>query len=112
MNTTPSTTVPPPERLPILHHVKCWPDLFQATLDGMKTFEFRKNDRDYRTGDFIMLHEWSPRTEEYTDRKFSIRIGFMLTGMGVPEGWCVFAIHPAEIPARVVKTAMEAERER
>lgn len=104
--------MPPPQRKPIAHHVKCWPEFFQATVDGLKTFEFRKNDRDYRIGDFMMLHEWSPKTEAYTGNKLSVRIGFMLTDMGVPDGWCVFSITPAAIPAKVLEEAFEAERER
>lgn len=36
-----------------LHELKIKRECFDAILDGKKTFELRKNDRDYQVGDLI-----------------------------------------------------------
>ena len=42
----------------MIHSVKIQPHYFNDVLTGRKTFEVRKNDRNYRVGDYIALNEW------------------------------------------------------
>jgi len=42
------------------HHLKTWPSEFTATLFGNKSFELRKNDRDFKVGDYLFLEEFEP----------------------------------------------------
>lgn len=42
----------------MIHSLKTEPKYFEAVLSGKKTFELRKNDRDFRVGDYLALNEW------------------------------------------------------
>lgn len=42
------------------HAVKCLPEYFAAAESGLKTFEVRKRNRPYKTGDFLALNEFVP----------------------------------------------------
>lgn len=43
-----------------LHALKTHPHWFALTVSGAKRFEIRKNDRRFRAGDLLELHEWDP----------------------------------------------------
>lgn len=42
------------------HELKTYPEHFDATRDGCKPFEIRKNDRNYQVGDILILQEYIP----------------------------------------------------
>lgn len=44
--------------LNIDHKLKILPEYYIAVSDGRKTFEIRKNDRDFQVGDIVMLQEY------------------------------------------------------
>lgn len=61
-------------------------EYFEAVTSGMKTFELRKDDRGFATGDHVVLWEWDG---EYTGRS----IGFVLRGYtGLEEGYVIFGL--------------------
>ena len=51
------------------HELKILPEYFGAVSLREKTFEIRKNDRDYHVGDTLVLKEWDG--EKYTGRQIS-----------------------------------------
>lgn len=75
------------------HELKTWPVPFQAVLDGTKTYEFRRNDRNFMVGDRLWLREWDNVGEAYTGRSVMAEVSYMTAGaFGVPEGFCVLAL--------------------
>lgn len=95
-------------RDPRIHELKCWPAQFQATWDGQKLYEWRRDDgRDFAQGDITYLLEWDEyRTKDdlalrdqvplryrqdwrYTGRGIRTRVTWITRGFGVPEGYCV-----------------------
>lgn len=79
------------------HHLKIWPEYFAAVECGSKTFEFRKNDRNFHFGDNIVLQEWDPTRDYnddlvtlkpprgYTGRELRRKIGYILEVEGLAE---------------------------
>lgn len=43
------------------HELKCNPEYFARIGSGQKTFEIRKNDRDFQVGDILVLKEYDPK---------------------------------------------------
>lgn len=67
--------------------------------------DFRRNDRAFSFGDFIVFEEWNPNMSpgnRYTGRSFRARITYILHGgqFGIPLGFCIFTFKPEENSAR------------
>jgi hypothetical protein len=75
------------------HHLKTWPQYFSKVLIDEKTFEVRLDDRDFKTGDTLVLQEWCPGTEQFTGRECQ-RIVTYITNYGQLKGHVVMAIKP------------------
>lgn len=74
------------------HHIKCWPEPFAAIKEGIKRFEYRKNDREYNVGDVLVLEEYNPNTG-YTGYYTRVKVLYVLyEGFGIPEGYCIMSI--------------------
>ena len=68
------------------HNIKSLPQYFEAVLNHTKTFEIRENDRDYKVGDTITLHE-----TEHPHRKATALITYLTDFMQKPN-YVVFNI--------------------
>jgi hypothetical protein len=73
------------------HQLKTWPEYFQAAWVGDKTFEIRKNDRDFKERDEITLQEYDPKEDDYTGREIHGMIRY-LTNYEQKEGYVVFSL--------------------
>lgn len=81
------------ERGVSVHQLKIMPQYFQAVWDGQKTFELRKDDRNYQEGDILALREWDG--EKYTGRGIAVRITHILRNCpeyGLADGYCIMSI--------------------
>ena len=99
-----------------IHELKTDPEVFQAAWDGLKTFEIRFNDRDFKVGDSLYLLETEHTGEEmragaplvYTGRTQMRVVSHVLTGYGLAPGWCCLSHATAQAPAPAVDTTQEA----
>ncbi|SOD42430.1 DUF3850 domain-containing protein [Nitrosovibrio sp. Nv4] len=71
------------------HDLKSIPDHFQPSTEGRKTFEIRKDDRNFQVGDTVTLHEYC--YDYYTGRQVSGRISY-IDRFAQQEGYVVFAL--------------------
>ncbi|MEN2360817.1 ASCH/PUA domain-containing protein [Levilactobacillus brevis] len=70
------------------HKLKILPKYMSAQLSGVKTFEIRKNDRNYQVGDRLLLREWDG--EKYTGRETMVFITY-ITDYKQKNGYVVLA---------------------
>jgi len=85
------------DRDPIMHDLKCHPEPFHQVRVGLKNFEIRVNDRDYRDGDIVRLKEYDPTTKMFSGlREGPFTVGTVIPGgaWGLPDNVCVFALLP------------------
>jgi hypothetical protein len=92
------------------HELKTWPSQFLALSTGDKLAEFRKNDRDFRVGDTLVLCEWipghaqserygdeDPAPGRYTGNQLRARVTHIVSGtetpFGIPPGYVMMSIH-------------------
>jgi len=76
------------------HALKTWPGYYWAMVKGVKTFEVRKNDRDYQVGDLLILEEYCPKTETYSGESVEFEVSYVMEGgeMGVGKGYVVMGL--------------------
>jgi len=78
----------------MIHELKCWPQYFERVWQKDKTFEVRYNDRDFQTGDTLILREYDPITGQFTGRCIKCKVQYLLNGgdLGIENGYVVMAI--------------------
>ena len=85
----------PSDRETKVHNVKLGATFFEDVKSGRKSFELRKNDRGYKVGDMIMLHEYKDGSE--TGRCITKKIVYILEGFtGLEEGYCILGLGKTE----------------
>lgn len=60
------------------HELKTIQPYFELIQLGVKTFEIRKNDRDYKVDDYLMLKEYDPDTGYVDSKPVIARIKYIL----------------------------------
>ena len=80
------------------HYLKIVSDYFDDVKLGYKKAELRKNDRDFRVGDFMVLQEISNDSVrhfvKYTGRTAVCKITHVLTDTqfgGLQDGFCIIS---------------------
>jgi len=92
----------PGERSPATHELKTWPEYFYEIKAGHKRFEFRKNDRDFKAGDILILREWEPGSETYTGEQVTVNVSYVLNGgelPGIDSDMCIISISLVDKPS-------------
>lgn len=78
------------------HELKCWPCFFDAVATGYKTFEVRKNDRNFQPGDVLTLREYDSMDHVYSGRETRKIVTYVLDQTVFPDalmkGYCVMGL--------------------
>ena len=77
------------------HELKTLPKYYSAVVDGSKTFEVRKDDRNYQVGDALFLKEYD--NGKYTGKEFGVWVTYVLgrnedEKQYVPDGYVILGI--------------------
>jgi len=80
----------------ITHSLKTESEYFKAIENGIKNFELRKNDRDFKVGDRLNLQETI--NSEYTGAGMVKKVIYILEGgkFGLDPEYCIMQL--ADIP--------------
>jgi len=86
----------------VVHELKTDPAVFEAVASGRKTYEIRKNDREFQVGDILHLRETALSGKDmknggalhYTGREILAYVKHILRGpiYGLMDGWCIMSI--------------------
>lgn len=91
-----------------VHDVKLGATFFDDVKTGRKTFELRKNDRGYKEGDTIVLHEYKDGAT--TGRTITKKIVYMLEDFtGLEDGYCILGLGEVEETLREAATGAEQD---
>lgn len=74
------------------HELKTWPAFYRSILNGEKTFEIRKDDRCFRSGDILKLKEWNPSDKSYTGRETKKKVVYVLSGWGLEKDYVCMSL--------------------
>lgn len=59
------------------HMVKSWSHLYDAIVSGAKSYDLRKNDRDYKVGDILHLKQYDNINGKFTGWQTTRRISYI-----------------------------------
>ena len=81
-----------------VHELKTWPAYFKDVKLGIKPFEVRRDDRDFRVGDTLWLREYEPQGRNFTGEFVHKRVTYVLPGgqFGIEEGFVVLGLDGAK----------------
>jgi hypothetical protein len=78
------------------HELKILPMHLQYIVDGLKTFELRRNDRCFKVGDRLKLRGWIDG--RYTGSYYAVTVMSMLENFeGLKDGYCILSIRPTAL---------------
>lgn len=70
----------------MIHELKILKEHYENVVSGKKGFELRRNDRNYKVGDYLALNEWDAEKEEYTHKTALFEIVSVLNSEDFPDG--------------------------
>lgn len=82
-----------------VHKLKTWSKYYQLILCGIKDWELRKNDRDFKVGDLLILEEYLPEFKSYTGNSLKKKIEhiFQENEFGLKKGYCILGLKDIKI---------------
>lgn len=80
------------------HELKILPEYYEPVAIYQKQFEIRKNDRNYKVGDRLVLKEWDG--EKFTGREVVRYVNYILYDWqsGLKDGYCIMNLKSTSRP--------------
>jgi len=76
-----------------LHLIKLEDTYFDHVMKGDKTFELRRNDREYEYGDYLIMREHLPGDKRLTGREILCQVNYTMEGFeGLKPGYILMGI--------------------
>lgn len=92
---------------PKIHEIKIDTIFFPDVMAGVKRFELRKNDRDYRVGDILKMMEYDHGRK--TGRFVIVKVTYMLESYtGLDEGYCIMQTEGMNLQEAALEAAKSA----
>lgn len=75
------------------HELKTVQPFFDMVASGKKRFELRKNDRDFKQGDILILKEWDNSKQLFLGNELVVRVNYILDQfVGLSKGYVIMSI--------------------
>lgn len=75
------------------HELKTVQPFFDMVASGKKRFELRKNDRDFKQGDILILKEWDNSKQLFLGNELVVRVNYILDQfVGLSNGYVIMSI--------------------
>jgi len=82
----------------MIHELKTVNPYFRKVALGIKTFELRKNDRNFKQFDELILKEYDAKNKTYSGNFIRATVKYMIEGYeGLEKGYCILGIRVNEI---------------
>lgn len=77
-----------------IHKLKTIQPFFDHVKQGYKSFEIRKNDRDFKVGDILILQEYDAQNQNYSGEELVREVLYTFPGgqFGVDENMVVMSM--------------------
>jgi hypothetical protein len=90
------------------HKLKTIQPFFGDVEQGIKTFEVRKNDRNFQVNDTLTLQHYIPSQDRYTGREIRCRVVYMLSDETYcKDGFVILGIEKIKSSSRTIKYTLE-----
>lgn len=79
-----------------VHVLKTVPPYFDDIISGAKTFEVRRNDRDFKVGDTLRLREWNADSGLFMGRVLDVHVSYVLplADLALADDFVVMGLAP------------------
>jgi hypothetical protein len=81
------------------HYLKTWPEYWDRVNSMQKSFEIRKNDRDFQVNDYLILQAFDPTANDgdgayIKGSEITMKVTYILHGpqFGIEAGYCVMQL--------------------
>lgn len=86
----------------MLHEIKTSPEYFEPVRAGIKRFDVRKNDSDFKCGDKLLFREFD--NNNYIGRNILVEVDYIMYGgyFGLISGACIMSFKILEFDVDVI----------